>query len=229
MSVFQGGAAVLAAVSFCLIFAYRIQYHFIHRKQSRNLVLKLFIIGLMLPIAAVLIELIVIPLCRLLPSPFIIPATAFLGIAFVEEFVKFGGIALLLKRYRGSISVFDGALFGMAAASGFALVENIIYVIGSESALNAALLRNFTALPLHILTGSFLGIACARERKPPLCNAGEVFFLAAVVTHGAYNWVLKENRLPSILAGAILIVGWAILIVILHQNRNTGSDEKVLT
>ncbi len=226
MSIFQEGAVVLATISFCLIFAYRIRYYFIHRKQSRNLVLKLFIVGLILPIAAAVIELIIIPLCRLFPSPFIIPATAFLGIAFVEEFVKFGGIALLLKRYRGSIRVFDGALFGMAVASGFALVENIIYVIGSESALNVALLRNFTALPLHILTGSFLGIACAR---PSLCNAGEVFFAVAVVTHGAYNWVLKENRLPSILAGVILVVGWAILIVILHQNRNIGSDEKVLT
>ena len=54
----------------------------------------------------------------------------------------------------------DALVYGVAASLGFAVIENWEYILGAESleaARYVALLRGFTAIPLHALAGVFMG------------------------------------------------------------------------
>ena len=209
---------ILAAVLPCLFFIWLLGHFDRFRKEPKLLILKLFALGLVTPIAASLLEAITLPLCGLLPSGLIIPAEAFLGIAFVEEGVKLAAMLLILRRRREFDEVLDGAVYAIAVSMGFALVENIMYVFGSEAPMTVAMIRGFTAVPLHALAAGFMGLAIAREKiesKGSIAGA----FLVAVIIHGAYDWFLMDQRLPNVLILPLLIAGWWLLIRAIKKAR----------
>lgn len=211
MNRFAPPFVIMVTVLPCLLLIGGFRRYYRGRPKPRVLIVKLFALGLAAPLLAAAVELITVPLCHLLPTVLIVPAKAFFGIAFVEELVKFGGMTLAARRGRGSGMVLDGAIYGISIAIGFALVENFMYIIGSESAIRVALIRGFTAVPLHALAGSLLGIAWG--------NGSGVFFWGAVAIHGLYNWVLMETRLSTAFIGIILIGGWSVLIIFFRRTR----------
>lgn len=209
---------ILAAVLPCLFFIWLLGHFDRFRKEPKLLILKLFALGLVTPIVASLLEAITLPLCGLLPSGIVIPAEAFLGIAFVEEGVKLAAMLLILRRRREFDEVLDGAVYAIAVSMGFALVENIMYVFGSEAPMAVAMIRGFTAVPLHALAAGFMGLAIAREKiesKGSIAGA----FIVAVIIHGAYDWFLMDERLPNILIMPLLIAGWWLLIRAIKKAR----------
>ena len=87
---------------------------------------------------------------------------SFIRAAFLEEMMKY----LVLVFYCLYLDVFDepmdALVYGVAASLGFAVLENWEYVInasreGTEIAKQVAYIRAFTAVPLHALTGVFMG------------------------------------------------------------------------
>ena len=87
---------------------------------------------------------------------------SFIRAAFLEETMKF----LILIYYCLHLDEFDepmdALVYGVAASLGFAAFENWEYVIGAankniEYAKDVALIRSFTAVPLHALAGVFMG------------------------------------------------------------------------
>ena len=89
---------------------------------------------------------------------------------------------------------------GLIAGLGFALMESAAY---GASVPDNALLRAFTAAPLHGACGFRVGSSVALFRESP----GRAFarFLFAVIIHGMYNFMLElPGLLPSI--AAIFIV-----------------------
>jgi len=88
---------------------------------------------------------------------------------------------------------------GLIAGLGFAIIESAVY--GASNPGNA-LLRTFTAAPLHGACGYRVGSSVAMFEERPL---QAVFrFLSAVVIHGLYNFMLIiPGFVPSM--GAILI------------------------
>lgn len=121
--------------------------------------------------------------------------SVFIGIALIEEGVKY----FFLKKYLYAREEFnepmDGIVYAVMISLGFATVENIGYVFGSESedgqGLFVAVMRMFTAIPLHavcgIILGYFVGLAKFSENSKPLLYKG--LFLAILV-HGLYDYFL---------------------------------------
>lgn len=209
---------ILAAVLPCLFFIWLMGHFDRFRKEPKLLILKLFAVGLVTPLIASLLEGITIPLCGVLPPGLVIPAQAFLGIAVVEEGVKLAAMILILRRRKEFDEILDGAVYAIAVSMGFALVENIMYVFGSEAPMAVALIRGFTAVPLHALAAGFMGLAIAREKiesKGSIAGA----FVIAVIIHGAYDWFLMDQRLPNILIYPLLIAGWWLLIRAIRKAR----------
>ncbi len=159
------------------------------RPRNLHVAAKLFIVGIIVPLPAILLEMITIPLSGLVPESLAIPSRAFLGIALVEELAKFAAIILVAHRRQDFGRMTDGAAYGICLALGFALTENILYVIGAELIRQTAILRILTATPLHVLTGGLMGFFWARNRlygKRGLT----VSVLLAITFHGLYNQLL---------------------------------------
>lgn len=181
--------------------------------------LRLFLLGLITPLIAVFIEFFSIPLSSLVLPGLMLPAQAFLGIALVEELVKFGALVFATHKQRPFSQVHEGAVCGITVAMGFALVENILYVIESNEALRIAMIRCFTSLPLHALTGALMGLAWARRKITSQVSLAPAL-LATIALHGFYDWVLMDKRIPDGLIWIILCVGFLLLFHILCRFRH---------
>ena len=218
MISFDGIIIILASVLPPIIFIGAVDRFDHDKKEPRKVLLRLFAAGVVMPLAALVLELALVPLSRMIPNPLSIPAEAFLGIALPEEGVKLMALFLIIRRRREFDEVLDGAVYGITVAMGFALLENIIYVMGSGTPMAAALLRGITAVPLHAAAGGFMGLALARDR---IESKGSISLalLTAVIIHGIYDLILLHPVLPDILIFAVLIAGWWVLIIRMKQAR----------
>ena len=141
----------------------------------------------------------------------------FVRIALVEEASRFLVLVPLFKAKRGRS--FAAAL-GLVAGLGFATLENAIYGIAD---VNIALLRAFSASPLHGACGIRAGAAVFCSRESP---ASALFLsLSAVFIHGAYNLIIDSPFFPSALA---ILVAFAALFASLHFLKNAESHPEEL-
>jgi len=209
---------ILAAILPSFFYIWLLDHFDRFKREPRILIFKLFAAGLVTPLLAMLLEMISIPLCELLPAGITIPAQAFLGVAVVEEGVKMTALVLIVRKRREFDEILDGAVYAVAVAMGFALLENIMYVFGSGAPMSVALIRGLTAVPLHALAGGFMGLAYARD-KIESRGGLTAAFLIAVIIHGAYDWFLMDSRLPGFLIYPLLAAGWWLLIRALRKAR----------
>ena len=149
--------------------------------------------------------------------------SVFIRIAMVEEasrlitlipLLKAGS---LIKTNHGVINSSFAASLGLAAGLGFALLENASYGIAD---INIALLRAFTAAPLHGACGIRAGTAVFILRKSLLRSI--FLFISAVLIHGAYNLMIVSPALPSFLA---VLIAFAALFASLPYVRDIETDE----
>ncbi len=95
-------------------------------------------------------------------------AATFLVTALPEEAVKFAAMALLVYRWKEFDEPYDGILYGAAMALGFALVENVFYVIRAWRAggdvFRLAFLRGVLSVPAHALYGATMGAALGKAK-----------------------------------------------------------------
>lgn len=145
-------------------------------------------------------------------------ARIFIRVALTEELSRFivllifFGISDRLRSAKPGLSVSDasgveeaspvsyrdlmqGSAAGLVAGLGFAILESASY--GASNA-GAALLRAFTAAPLHGACSSRVGASVVMFRKR---SAQTIFhFLSAVAIHGIYNFMVVMPGFPSIAA-----------------------------
>ena len=81
---------------------------------------------------------------------------AFLVAALSEEVCKYLLLRIGSWRNRNFDYRFDGIVYGVSVAVGFALLENVLYVM--DGGLYVALMRGVLAVPLHCFCGVFMGI-----------------------------------------------------------------------
>ncbi|MEO0073955.1 MAG: PrsW family glutamic-type intramembrane protease [candidate division WOR-3 bacterium] len=140
---------------------------------------------------------------------------ALLIVGLVEESWKF----LVVRWYAYAQPEFDepydGILYSIAAALGFATLENIIYVF--YGGFDIGVMRAFLAVPAHafdgVLMGYFLGEAkFARSERHALW----LNFLAlatAVLAHGIYDFIVFTlNRRPLMLVNLLVYAALAWVI-----------------
>jgi RsiW-degrading membrane proteinase PrsW (M82 family) len=121
------------------------------------------------------------------------------GHALYESFVVAGGVEELAKVLVVYWFVWhkpefderlDGIVYAARAGLGFALVENVLYLLSAEDMggfVMIYLLRAFLAVPGHAIWAGIMGYFAARRRLdgdgPGLVGG----FIAAVVLHGSYD------------------------------------------
>jgi len=116
--------------------------------------------------------------------------TAFLLAAFWEEIVKYWAMYKCSWRYPGFNYRFDGVVYGVSSAVGFAILENVNYVL--SYGFQTAVVRAFTAVPLHAFCGVAMGIFYAYQKKASLHGkSGTKYMVLALLVpmliHGVYD------------------------------------------
>jgi len=143
-------------------------------------------------------------------------AEIFIRIALTEELSRFLILLILftviLRAAEKPISIMANAA-GLVAGLGFAILESAVY--GASNPGNA-LLRAFTAAPLHGACGSRVGSSVVLMREHPV--QGILRFLSAVALHGAYNFMLNiPGRFPPI---AAVLIAISALVSAIQAIRN---------
>jgi protease PrsW len=153
---------------------------------------------------------------------------AFITVATSEELAKFA-VLWIISRSPWFDEPFDGIVYGVIVALGFATLENFLYVFSEDGgSMTIALKRMFTAVPAHAafgaMLGYFLGLARYLHSGNPIVTL--VGILLAIFFHGAYDFFLmaaSENwwvlNLIGALASLVMVIRLARHAIALHHEE----------
>jgi len=139
---------------------------------------------------------------------------------WIEEALKAALLVFLIRTRRVGLPV-DAAIAGFAIGTGFALVENIYYLMSqSHTALPVAVIRGFGTAIMHGGTAAVLAMISNTlcERRP----SGGLYlllpgFLAAVALHTGFNCLLVRPALATL--ATLLVLPFVIYLVFDHSER----------
>lgn len=130
--------------------------------------------------------------------------TAFIQAAFVEEMFKYLVVLIIVWRSKHFDERFDGIVYAVFVSMGFALVENVLYVVGDG--IYTGVMRFFTAVPAHaifgIAMGYYLGLAKFNPKRRYIYMV--LAFIVPWLLHGFYDAVLMVGY------------GWLLLVFIVY-------------
>jgi protease PrsW len=148
-------------------------------------------------------------------------ATAFIQVAPVEEACKLAAVLLYAWRKPAFNEENDGIVYTGAAAIGFAVLENILYV--AQSGLGTGVLRAFTAIPSHVLTAVIMGLSVGRARFAPSRAARQRLllrgFALAWLFHGLYDAFALSGTALALLLLPLLAGLAAFGVITLRTGR----------
>jgi protease PrsW len=183
-----------------------------YEKEPFRLLLGCFLFGMLSTVPAALIE-----LAEGLTGfgnsdrPIVIFLYAFIGVGLVEELSKFFFVRVYAYPKKAFNEPFDGIVYSVMVAMGFATLENIQYAV--FHGLGTTLLRMFTAVPLHatcgIIMGFFLGMAKFRNKPSRFIFIG---ILLATGVHGFYDFFLIQQDSSLLMIMAFVSLGVAVTL-----------------
>ena len=222
-------AAVIPAI-LLLIYVYKADKL---EKESPGLLFSLVVYGVLSTFLAQLGEQVGDGILTALePSVVLYNILFFFGVvAFAEEGFKY--LVLKLRTWKSPEfdCQFDGVVYAVFVALGFALWENIGYVL--SYGFGTALIRAVTAVPGHACFGVFMGVMyglakryalAGEERKSKMYRRLAVILPALL--HGTYDFIatMHEDGISWIFVVFVIAVFlWAFLLV-----RKTARKDRYL-
>lgn len=201
-------------------------------REPIGLVARVFAFGALSGIVAALIEGIIIGgLEAIVPASFLLLFLEyFIGVAAVEEACKFFCLNTV-KNNPAFNHVFDAIVYSVAAALGFAALENVFYVL--DGGLETALLRAVLSVPGHAADGVVMGVFYGIARQHELYGNKRLSrrfywlaFLLPVIEHGLYDAALAtENDLMTLFA---VLFDLAFIVIAFILVRRTAANDKPL-
>ena len=152
---------------------------------------------------------------------------SFVRAAFLEETAKWSILLLFCIKLNEFNEPMDALVYGVAVSLGFAAFENWEYVISPiydndlELASTIAILRSFTAVPLHATAGVFMGLFLLKAVFGKTNNRLNVILslLFPVLLHGTYNYILISPNIDEILIYPLLVCIVFSVIFIFRKER----------
>ncbi len=176
---------LVIAVTPTILLLIFIARHDVNEKEPFLLLVKLFFLGVLTVIPAVILESVV-----QFPTYdyFDVFAYAFVGVALIEEGLKYIAVKCAVRRADSFDEIFDGIIYCVFVSLGFATIENILYVL--QFGTSTGLLRAITAVPAHavfaVSMGYFMGVHRAVGGK---VNKFLILF-APTLLHAIYDFIL---------------------------------------
>ncbi len=191
-------------------------------KEPKGLLLKLVFLGILSVIPALIMELIGEGILSIfVPEDTLIFnfIKCFFIIGLAEELSKFLMTKIGSYEHPAYNCIFDGIVYAVTVALGFALIENIFYVL--DGGLSTALVRAITAIPGHASDGVFMGIWYGRAKHmQSIGNYKEekrnlfLSVLIPAILHGLYDFILFINS-DSVFVTLGIIIFFILFVIIL--------------
>jgi len=119
--------------------------------------------------------------------------TAFIVAGLTEEAFKYIVFLLFFWNNRNFNEKFDGIVYAVYIALGFAAIENLLYVF--TGGVGVGMIRAITAVPAHALFGIVMGFYLSKARFSENYRSLFLFlaFFMPFVFHGIYDFLLMSQ------------------------------------
>lgn len=182
------------------------------RPEPKGLILRVFALGCLSVVPLAMIELALMAVVGPLPFWIKVSLEAFVVAALVEEYGKRWVVHKVAFGHQAFDEVHDGVLYTIVASLGFACLENILYSVNDP---NIAILRAFTAVPMHALAsglmGYYLGMAKFAVEEAARKKLFQKGLFSAVAFHGFYDFLLMSKTILFVGILPLLIWGFTFL------------------
>ena len=216
---------------------------YIHKKdvdeEPKGLLGKIFGFGCLSVIPIVIVELVLQPFFSTenTISYLNMFINTFIGVALIEELGKW--VVTYLCGYKSSEfdHPYDAIVYAVFASLGFALVENVLYVLtAGEDAFMTAILRAILSVPSHacdgVIMGFFLGFAKMADIKGESNNKLTYLLLSLfipVVTHTIYDSVLfqfanTENMMYFGIFILFVIIQYIVCVILIRKTSKIKTN-----
>ena len=124
---------------------------------------------------------------------------SFICVGLIEEGSKLYLLYLTSYHSKDFNYTFDMVVYGVYTALGFALFENLFYILGGGLATGIA--RAFTAIPAHASNGVFMGMMLSRAKWFEATKPTKAFIYKALalmvptLLHGVYDYFAFSNQI----------------------------------
>jgi RsiW-degrading membrane proteinase PrsW (M82 family) len=206
---YQMAAAAVVPVLF--FFAYAQEK--VHASLFGAAVLRAFRRGLWIVLPAIVIEL---ALTFYLNPHSLMPyqgAAVEAGIAALpEETLKLLGILFVARRFGDARHPGDIILLSVGVSLGFALLENVLYLLHAADWQTLALARGLTAVPAHGMFGLMMGVLIvgSLSRDDRGVSAPLIALVLPTLAHAAYDFILVLHQLLPFLAWPMQVMPWLL-------------------
>lgn len=199
-------------------------------KEPIGLVVRLFVLGAVAGPIAAFLENVAFGIFEAMipPGTLLLILQYFVGVAAVEEAVKYAVLNTVRKNPEFNY-IFDAVVYAVAAALGFAALENVLYVF--DGGLEVAVMRALFSVPGHCADGAVMGCFFGMARHYEVIGDKArsrrnywLAFLLPVIEHGFYDAALSsEDDGLALLAMAVEVAFmiWALALV----NRMAKNDK----
>jgi len=155
--------------------------------------------------------------------------SSYLIIGLSEESVKF--LATFLYPFQKTFfnEPFDGIIYAVTIAMGFATLENILYA--QRFGIETVILRAFTAVPAHAAFGVIMGYYFGKAKFHPRRRGRFLLagLLLPVLLHGTYNLFILQKSYDGLVVLAVLTLAitihFALRLIRIQQERSPFKDE----
>lgn len=158
---------------------------------------------------------------------------SFFRAAFLEEFFKLIVLIFFCTRKVEFDEPMDGIVYGVAASLGFAAYENISYILYTSSgpSYEIAVIRAFTAVPMHALCGVTMGFFISQTLYEKRFNFVYLFLSLAVPVfmHGLYNFSWGSPNLSSAIPNFILLISFSRALYLLRKLKYEQIEGRMYT
>ena len=150
--------------------------------------------------------------------------SSFVTYGFIEEILKFLVLFYLTDKYNQYYrTVYDGIIYSVCVALGFAVLEDILYIfIYYGGDLTVALLRAVT--PGHFCFSIFMGMFLSEAKKYENFDEYKhnkyriLSVLVPVLIHGMYDYCIIVGGYFIFIFGALLISLYIVVFKVIKRN-----------
>ena len=224
----------LLPVAILLVLVYKVDTV---EKEPIKLIALCFVLGAVSTAVAIVVETVLDNLfCTIFDSDSLayIVVEMVVGVALVEEGCKFAAGVIPSWKSKRFNYVFDGIVYCVAAALGFAALENILYVVGDPDWFEIGIMRSILSVPGHAMDGVFMGVFVGYAKyykyqgnisRKRWCMVGA--FAAPVLEHGIYDSICSLD-FAGVEIALLTFVGVCYLIAIGVVILSRGKYDKAI-
>jgi RsiW-degrading membrane proteinase PrsW (M82 family) len=139
--------------------------------------------------------------------------TSFFCAGIPEEFGKWIIFYWLIKKAKDFDQYYDGILYAIFISMGFALVENVLYVM--KGGMGVAIMRAILAVPGHMLFAVPMGYYLSISKFEPANEAKKHIALSLIIPillHGTYDFLLFYMEAKSKINSNIVVPLFLVFI-----------------